>query len=206
MPIMELREYIAIFKKNFRLFWTIVFVCFLMGVAWQKNQPESYQATLLLDIGRTGIPSTGQYTYDSFYRLQADERFADTVVRWLGNPRVVEDIFILSGHDMTERSMRSLKNIFKPKRLSSQVIEVGYKDEREKDMHGIATAATTVLNRYAKSLNQENEPHWFVIIGSDPVIRDARLPLSLVAVASLFLGVFIGFWGVLLRHYMAGSR
>lgn len=203
---MELRDYIGIFKKQEKVFWVIVLIGVLGAIVWQKSQPASYQATLLLNIGRGGMQDTEQYTYDSFYRLQADERFADTVVRWLGSPRVVEDIYGTAGFDPQSVGARELKNAFAAKRLSSQVIEVTYADADEKALKQISASAVSVLNYYAESLNKENkESNWFAVIGSDPVIRDARVPLPLAMAIGLALGIFIGFWVALLRHYFRNN-
>ena len=199
---MELRDYIAIFKKQEKVFWVIVLASALLSIVWQTSQPESLQATLLINIGRGGVQNTANYTYDSFYRLQADERFADTVVRWLATPRVVEDIYGTAGFNPETVSTRDLKGAFAAKRLSSQMIEVTYADASEKTLRNIGAAATLVLNRYAESLNVANkEPSWFVVIGSDPVIRDARIGFTLALSVGVALGIFIGFWAVLIRHY-----
>jgi hypothetical protein len=95
-----------------------------------------------------------------------------------------------------------LKNAFQAKRLSSQMIEVVYADPDAATLKQMAGAAVVVLNEYTQSLNQENgTAEWFVVIGNDPVIRDARVSLSFVLAIGLIFGVFIGFWAALLRHY-----
>ncbi|MEK9151405.1 MAG: hypothetical protein AAB547_02135 [Patescibacteria group bacterium] len=204
---MELRDYIDIFKKQKQTFWAVVLIIVAVAIAWQQSQPVKYQAALLLNIGRAGTQNTSDYTYDDFYRLQADERFADTVVRWLGAPRVVEDIYAAAGLDTRSFGTRDLKNLFGAKRLSSQVVEVSYADVDTKTLGKISGATVAVLNRYADSLNRENaEQGWFVVIGSDPVIRDARVSLPFAAAAGLALGIFIGFWAALLRHYFQSTR
>lgn len=203
---MELRDYIGIFREQRKVFWMTVFFCVLAAVAWQKSQRAEYQATLLLNIGRTGTENTQDYTYDSFYRLQADERFADTVVRWLGSPRVVEDIYSAANLNLKNIGVRDLKSVFAAKRLSSQMIEVTYTDQSDKALKKISEAAVVTLNRYTDSLNKENkEVNWFVVIGNDPVIRDARVPFPLAAAVGLAFGIFIGFWAALIRHYLQGD-
>lgn len=196
-----------IFKKQAKVFWAVVLLCTLAAVAWQKSQPQNSQATLLLNIGRSGVQNTQDYTYDDFYRLQADERFADTVVRWLGSPRVVEDIYTTAGLDAGNMGTRTLQNIFGAKRLSSQMIEVTYGHTDEKVLLKISVAAVATLNRYAESLNTENKgTTWFVVIGSDPVIRDARISAPLALAIGLACGVFIGFWTGLIRHYLTDDK
>lgn len=204
---MELRDYSDIFRKQEKVFLVTVFLCVLAVIVWQKSQGTEYQATLLLNIGRAGVQSTQDYTYDGFYRLQADERFADTVVRWLGSPRVVEDIYSATNLDAQKRSVRNLKSVFGAKRLSSQVIEVTYTDANIEALKKIADATTATLNRYTDSLNKENkEVNWFVVIGNDPVISDARVPFLPSVAVGLIFGVFIGFWAALIRHYLADDK
>jgi len=201
---MELREYVALFRKQIKWFWaTILLFVFVAGV-WQKNQPANFQATLLLNIGRTNVQSTEHYTYDSFYRLQADERFADTTVRWLGSPRVVENIYRTVGIDTNNMSTRTLSGIFTAKRLSSQMIEVTYSNPDVQVLQKISEMTVVELNQNTNRLNKENsEKNWFVVIGSDPVIRDVRVDASLVLIVGLVFGVFVGFWVALIKHYFS---
>ncbi len=204
---MELKEYIEIFQKQQKIFWVVVLAIIAGVVVWQQGQPVRYQATLLLNIGRDRVQDTAEYTYDGFYRLQADERFADTVVRWLGSPRVVSDIYVASGLDPQGLGTRDLKNLFGAKRLSSQVVEITYADADTKALPVISETMVIVLNRYAESLNKNaSEPGWFVVIGGDPVIRDARIPFPLAFALGLALALFIGFWTALLRHYFRNEK
>lgn len=204
---MELRDYINIFKKQAKVFWIVVLASVLIAIIWQKSQPVNYQATLLLNIGRNGVQNTQQYKYDGFYRLQADERFADTVVRWSASPRVVEDIYAGARLDVKNLDIRNLKNVFQAKRLSSQMLEITFYDPDTKALKKISESAVGVLNRYAESLNKENqESGWFVIIGSDPVIRDARVSLVFALEIALLLGVFVGFWSAIFAHYIKNNK
>jgi uncharacterized protein involved in exopolysaccharide biosynthesis len=204
---MDLTEYIDIFRKQARAFGLIVALSVAIAFAWQGLQPKSYDVTLLLNIGRSSEQQTTEYTYDSFYRLQADERFADTVVRWLQSPRVVEDIYAEAKIDTDTIGLRGLRSAFSGKRFSSQMIEVAYGSRNERQATELSRAITTVLSRYTESLNKENsELGWFAVIGSDPVIRDGRMSLPIALSVGAALGVFFGFWGVLLRHYFRSTK
>jgi capsular polysaccharide biosynthesis protein len=204
---MELKEYIAMFQKQIKWFWMTVILFIIVAGIWQQNQSSKFQAILLLNIGRAGTQMTQDYTYDSFYRLQADERFSDTVVRWLGSPRVVEDIYTTVGIPVDTLSTKALSGVFGAKRLSSQMIEVTYSDSNENVLQKISEATITELNTYTNSLNKENgEKNWFVVIGSDPVIRDVRITFPFALVVALALGVFIGFWVALVKHYFSDSK
>ena len=203
---MELRDLITVFRKQRQFFLGSVLLFVLVAWGWQQAQPMTYQATLLINIGRTGVDTTSAYAYDGFYRLQADERFADTIVRWLAAPRVVEDIYREAHLDARGLGTKQLSGTLTAGRLSSQMITVTYGGRDEQTLKQLAVAAVTVLNRYTESLNTDgHEKSWFVVIGSDPVIRDGRVSRSLALVLGLVLGMFVGFWLVLLRHYLAKS-
>lgn len=200
---MELKSYITIFRQQMRIFLACVIVTLSLVLLWQISQPERLQATLLINIGRVSVPETPDYAYDSFYRLQADERFGDTVVRWLGSPRVVEDILAAAGLNPHTLDTATLRHVFTAKRLSSQVVEVTYADTDPEHLQKIAAAGVMVLNQYTESLNRENrEANWFVVIGSEPVIRDERIALPLALAVGLGFGIFIGFWAALFSHYL----
>ena len=93
--------------------------------------------------------------------------------------------------------------VFSAGRLSSQVIAVKYGGENREKMKELSVAAVTVLNRYTGALNIEGrDKSWFVVIGNDPVIRNGRVSLSLALLIGSALGMFIGFWAVLFRHYL----
>ena len=204
---MELKEYIAIFRQQAKVFWMTAGVIIFLVIVWQQNQSVRYQATLLLNIGREGVQQTEQYTYDHFYRLQADERFADTVVRWFGSPRVVEDIYDATGLRVSDDNARDMEHIFVAKRLSSQMIEVTYTDSDTKTLKKIAEASVIVLNRYTKSLNENTmEQGWFVVLGSDPVTRDMRVSFVLAVIVGCGVGIFVGFWLALFSHYIRNEK
>lgn len=196
---MEFIRCINILKKDARLFWGIVLACLVLAAIWQQSQGPRFEATQLLNVGRDGTQATTDYTYDGFYRLQADERFADTAVRWLGSPRVAEDIY-----REAEISVRGdAGEAFQAGRLSSQMIEVRYEAASPEALTRLGRAIPLVLNRYAESLNQNfRESSWFVIVSSDPVVEDGRVPVLPALSIGLLLGLFLAFWGVLLRHYL----
>lgn len=200
---MEFIQCLNILRKEARLFWSVVFGCTLLALLWQQSQGPRFEAIQLLNVGRNGAQATTDYTYDGFYRLQADERFADTAVRWLGSPRVVEDIY----REAEIGSRRDAGASFQAGRLSSQMVEVRYEAENAGALDKLGRAIPLVLNRYAESLNRDfRETSWFVIVPSDPVVKDARTPALPALSGGFLLGLFLAFWGVLLRHYLQETK
>lgn len=199
---MELYEYFLIIRKKQRVFFMTLGSVVFVALLWQGNQSERYGATLLLNISRSGAQMTNDYTYDGFYRLQADERFSDTVVRWIGSPRGAEDVLRDAGIETQSLTTNGLTNFFTAGRLSSQVIRVEYVVLTQVSAEKISGSMTKILNRYANELNLDaQDPSWFVIIGSEPVIRDARISFEKVFGGSIALGIFLGLFFSLFAHY-----
>lgn len=200
---MELKEYIAIFKKHFRLFWVIVVVFLLAGALLKIFQPATYKSSLTLNITRSGVQSTENYRYDGFYRLQADERFADTVVRWLESPRIVLDIFSDAKSRTSGIGPKKFSKAFKGKRFSSQTIQVEYVTDSVESAKSLSAAIKKILNRETEKLNAlQKEENWFVILGDDPVVRNNQWGWMSVFSVSVLAGLFAAFWTVMIRHYI----
>lgn len=195
---MEFREFIGIFAKDRKVFFGIILGVILLGALVFRFQPDRYQATLLLNVTRSGSAETSDYRYDQFYRLQADERFADTVVRWLGAPRIRTDIAAKAG------VMAPFSN-FSAKRLSSQMIEVSYVSGTSARFREYATALADRVNLETAKLNESaKDTDWFMVIADEPVIADAKWPFLPLVIGSFAFGVFIAFWTVLVRRYWRG--
>jgi len=191
---MELREVIKVFKENRRLFFGIVVAFLFVGVGVFFFQPQAYSSNLMLNVTRSGIQETQEYRYDEFYRLQADERFADTIVRWLGSPQITEDIY--------EKSGIVSKKTIKARRLSSQMIEVIFVLKNKDDAEKISVAALEVLNGQIEILNRKQESEtWFMLVASEPFVMEKKLGPIIVFAAALLLGLFFGAWGVMISHY-----
>lgn len=198
---MDIREYWRVLQENTRFFWTLVFGLWLLSLVWLLAQPVRYQGTLLLNVGRTASEPSAEYSYDSFYRLQADERFADTLVRWLSNPRIVSDILTSAGTSPEHYTEAGLSGFFEAKRLSSQVVEVRFVGSTREGVQKYADALTEVTQEYTQGLNA-SQSNWFRVVGSEPVIRDARVSAWPFLVLSFCLALFIAFWAVLLKYFL----
>lgn len=200
---MELREYVAIFKKKSKLFIAVVALSLLAGALYQLFQPLGFKSSLTLNVTRKGSQETGDYKFDDFYRLQADERFADTVVRWLESPRIATDILVNSGADGSQMTIRQLARYFRAQRLSSQMIKVTYSVADAGLAKKMAKSILTVLNNNTDKLNElQHEESWFVVVGEDPIIKESKAALSSTMLICLLAGIFIGSWAVFIKHYL----
>jgi capsular polysaccharide biosynthesis protein len=200
---MELKEYISIFKKHTNLFFTVVFLFVAVGIIFQLFRPLSFRSTLNLNVTRIGTQKTDSYRYDDYYRLQADEKFADTVVNWLGSPRISTDIFNSAGIISAGLSDNDLSKVFKGRRLSSQMIQVNYVTKDMRTAQKFSEAITKVLNEETGKLNQlQNEESWFTVLGGNPVVVENKFPFLNVIIISFFLGIFLGTLAVFVKNYL----
>lgn len=193
---MELREYIKIFKDNYKIFLSVVGLILAVGVGINLLIRDKYKVELNLNVTRTGYQKdTSDYRYDEFYRLQADERFADTLVRWLSSEVIKNDI-------SKEASGISFYKL-KAERLSSQMIRVSFVIHDKHQVEKITQAIDDVLNKNIAELNLEQKnPQWFKVLVSYPIINDYKISLIKLITILLVGGIFLGFWTVLIRHYL----
>jgi capsular polysaccharide biosynthesis protein len=200
---MELKEYINIFKKNSKAFTITVLVFVAAGLLFNYLRPLNYKSIATLNVTRTGIQQTPDYRFDDFYRLQADEKFSDTVVRWLSSPRIVTDI--LNDSKITTSGMGTwqISRFFKAERLSSQVIQISYIASDSTTAQNISQSVLKIINGESEKLNQDQkETSWFRVLGGDPVVKENKFNWGITLLASLILGVFFGMWVIMIKHYL----
>jgi len=192
---MELKEIIKIFKKQKKIFLGIFFVFVVLGIMAYYFQPKTYLVNLTLNVTRIGTQQTQEYRFDDFYRLQADERFADTVVRWLESPRILTDIY-------ADAKIYDKKTI-QATRLSSQMIEVVLRVKNVEDGNKLTQSAKNILNKKIEKLNQKQQNEtWFELVGDDPIVSNGQISFAKLFLASILLGLFFSFWGVMIKNYI----
>ncbi|MFA7319697.1 MAG: hypothetical protein WC022_03840 [Parcubacteria group bacterium] len=195
---MEFKEYINIIKKSRKLFFGTIFVIVAISLGYFYFLPVRYDASLTLNITRAGSQETADYKYDDYYRLQADERFADTLVEWLKSPRTVNDICTAANLDTS----KIIKDIVAEKR-SSQVVAVSFSADTASSAQKIAAGAVNVLNGNTEALNMDQKENtWFKLVYGAPVIVKYHPNYEIIFLAALCLGIFLAFWAVMIKHYL----
>lgn len=200
---MELKEYLNIVKKYKGLFIGTVIAVVLGSLAYFSLRPVSYNVSLALNISRSGGQATSDYKYDDFYRIQADEKFAETVAEWLKTPRVAEDIYQEAGINTQNFSLRKLTKIIKAEKMSSQVVLVSFGAPSGKDGQKIAASVCKIISQNTQNLNRDQkEEAWFEVLSASPVIRENYFDPKIVIIVSILAGIFLAFWITLGKHYL----
>ena len=199
---MELKEYLQIIKKNLNLFIAVIVLIILAAFVFFAFRPVSYSTSLTLNITRKGVQNTPDYKYDNFYRLQADDKFAETIVEWLKSPWMEENIYKDAGINTSDFSLKRLTSSVMPEKRSSQVVAVNFSAPSQKVAQNIATAISKNISQSAENLNKDqNDTAWFEVVSENPVIKINEI--SPVLVLAIFLGaVFAAFLVVMVRHYL----
>lgn len=200
---MDLKEYFAIMKKEWKMFVSIVSAVILATFAYFVFRPAAYTTALMLNVAREGTQETADYKYDNFYRIQADDKFSETIVAWLASPAVESDIFSQAGVDTAQFSLKDLSNSFKAEKKSSQLIAVSFSAPNTEQAKKISLAIPDVIAKNIQSLNSEKEKNeWFEIVSHNPIIVKDSFDVKMVLLASFIIGIFLAFWTVLSIHYL----
>ncbi len=199
---MDLKEYLSIIKKKREIFlWVVLITIFTVGIYFYFKTPY-YDTSLTINITRLGNQNTQNYQYDDFYRLQADEKFAETLVRWVTNPRIVKDTYSGAGIETANFSLTKLAQSFSAQKQSSQVVVVHFVAPNKSTAEKIATSLSKNITYSTQELNiKQQEKNWFYLIFKKPVIVKHIFNYKLIFLITLAVGIFLGFWAVMIKYY-----
>jgi capsular polysaccharide biosynthesis protein len=200
---MELKEYFKIIRKNVRLFLLVACLVFFGGVAYFYFQPVSYKTSLAINITRLNFQETENYRFDNFYRFQADEKFAETIVEWLINPRMVYDIYLDSGIDVKKVDFRKLSKLIKGEKKSSQIVVVNFSAPTEEIAKKISDNLVNKISKNTEALNKnQKQTEWFDIIAEKPLTIKKTNNYKIIFPVFLLIGLIVAFWVIMFKHYL----
>lgn len=192
---MELKEILGIFKRESKTFLVVFLAIVFLGLVFFIFQKDRLEANLMLNVTRKGVQDTQEYRYDSFYRMQADERFADTLVRWMESPSISNEIRNVSGIGRERK--------IKARRLSAQMIEVVFLTKNADEAMKVSQAIEDVLGRQIEKLNsQQNDSSWFALIANEVEVQDKKIEPRVIFPAAIVLGLFFASMGVIIKNYL----
>ncbi len=203
---MELQTFLTLFIRRQRLILWIVALALLVGFLAYRLQTQWYESEVLLSVTRQGSEATQEYQYDQYYRLQADERMADTVARYLETSiarRETARLALLSA----DREKEFIVNKVAALRLSPSLIKVMYQAKTPTEAGRIAAALVETGERHVAELNEQAaNRNWFTLVSSEAFSKDGRFSLLSALGIGLAAGIFIAFWSVLILWYWKGQK
>lgn len=199
---MELREYIRLIRKQKAIFITLWVAVVAFSMAWFWAQPVRYDVSVPVEVSRAGTQSTADYQYDQYYRLQADEKFAETVSQWLKDPTVATEILRAADQDPMAASLRSLSKTFRAEKLASSFVQVRFQVSRPAQAQTMTEAIRTILNQRTQAMNQQAQsPDWFVLDVGTPAVLQSRWNGMLFGSAALVGGLLAALFGISVVEY-----
>jgi capsular polysaccharide biosynthesis protein len=202
--IMELKEYYKIWRANVSVIVYAILIAVVAAYAWSVRESQNFSSSLLLNVSRIENQSSTDYRYDQFYRLQADDKFSETVSEWLKSPGVVQEIFKRADLNSDGKSIRQLRKTFQAEKMSPEIIEVRFSPKDSDEGKKIADAISSVISEKIKNINvPANDPNWFRIEPSNLItaknVQDLRINLAISILIGLFAGSLLAF----LKHYIS---
>jgi hypothetical protein len=202
---MELRAFLNLFLSRRQLIVGIIAFTLVVSFFAYRLQTQWYESEVLLSVTRQGSETTPEYQYDQYYRLQADERMADTVARYLETSiarRETARRALLA----PEREKEFVLNKVSALRLSPSLIKVHYLAETPTEAERIAAALVETGERHVASLNEQAaNRNWFTLVSSEAFSKDGRFTLLIALGIGLAAGIFVAFWSVLILWYWKGA-
>lgn len=199
---MELKEYIAIFKKEKKIISSVVMLVFVSVLVFSGLKGILYENDILLLISRSGTQETSDYKYDGYYAVQASDIFADNVSQWLTSASVANEIYIRAKAENELRSLRDFSKVFKADKLSSQYVRVRYQTRDVETAKNLARAMTDVLQEKADLLSVSSiKQIGFKIIYSDPLSVENKADFLLNGILAIIGGLFLGIFAALGKNY-----
>ena len=166
-------------------------------------RPISYPTSLTINITRSGFKDSNDYQYEHYYRLQADEKFAETIVQWLKSPRIVADIYKKAEIKIDNLSLRQLRKMIRAEKVSSQVVLVTFSAQNRESAKKISNSIINTISENIEALNSfQKEKNWFHIVPFEPITVTNQVSISAILFFSALVGILLAFWGVLIIHYL----
>lgn len=169
---------------------------------WYVMRPVVFDVSLSLEVTRDSSTDTADYQYDQFYRLEADDKFADTIVRWMKDPAVVHAVLSQANIPTEGTTLDNLSGTFSVEKLASNYIQVRFQVPDKKYGEKIHQGIEQVIKEKIEGLNrQPQSKNWFSLVYGKPIIAQAKISVVVVLMVALLGGSLSAVMGVLLVHY-----
>lgn len=209
---MELKEFFQVFRSHYKVFWTVVIACFFVLGMILWFTPQWYVSTLTLTVVRSQEKVIGDVNekfpvenFGSYYRIEADNTFGETVVAWLHTPQIVQSIRESMSDEKANEyfGKRGLTKHYTTKQRSSHVIDAIYRSSSHESANEEARAIIAQLNKRTSALNQDiSKVEWFQLVAEKPYVENFAYNLALLLAITTMMALCLGVMSVLIYHYI----
>jgi len=203
---MSFYQLLALFDDRRQLFGGVLLAAVVMAAGTYFIQPSRYTNELWLTVTRTQVASSPDYTYDHFYRFQADERLAESLTVFLqgevGKRMIAEKAKLDDG--MYQQFLKTKLGITKQ---GTNEIKVVYQTKTLDQGAQLGEAMLTSANAYLFALNEDaNQKEWFTVVGAKPAAWDARWSFGRLLLVGFVSGLVVAFWSAVLHFFWGEYR
>lgn len=165
----------------------------LLTIVIVPKLPRHQDVSIDITIPVPARQATTNYEYDGYYALQATDLFGDTLAGWFKSPDFVAQIFSKAGLSAEINSLRNLEKFFTVKKVSGQLITVGYSVKDDKSAGKIGEAIVENVNNRVEIFNKNgNKSLFFTALVGKPLIvlykRDKYIDALIAGVIVLVFG------------------
>jgi capsular polysaccharide biosynthesis protein len=199
---MEFKEFIQLIRKNFYIMFLAVIVFLAGGFLVWNYQANFFAASFAIDIDRGEFQETEEYRYDQFYRLQADEKFAENIVSWIQSPGFLSQLSQDFSGFSEKKSFAGVESL-RASQPSSNYVRVEYKSQNKALLKPTYQVLKKNLTQKTQDLNYENsDPTWFKLNYGKLNIYRVEPKLIIYLALSLGAGLLFGIFLILFKHYL----
>ncbi|MDF1498226.1 MAG: Wzz/FepE/Etk N-terminal domain-containing protein [Patescibacteria group bacterium] len=201
---MELKEYVTIIKKNFKI---IIITGVLVGLSsflFTSVQPLKYETSMSLFINKKDSQETDNFKYDGYYALQTSEMLSDTIIEWTKSPEFVNSVYAKAGVDLNFNSIKKYLKAFNVKKMSSQYIKINFISTNKAEAVKISSAISSEIKEKIKTIENESEKEIsFSVTSEDPIIIVSKPKILINLIIGIFSGLIIGIFFVFTKRYFS---
>jgi len=201
---MELKEYVTIIKKSFKIIVITSALTGLFSFLFTSVQPLKYETSMSLFINKKYSQETDNFKYDGYYALQTSEMLSDTIIEWTKSPEFVNSVYTKAGVDLNFNSIKKYSKAFNVKKMSSQYIKINFTSTNKAEAVKISSTISSEIKEKIKTIENESEKELsFSVTSKDPIIIVSKPKILINLIIGIFSGLIIGIFFVFTKRYFS---
>lgn len=205
---MELRDLIAVIRKQLLMILLIPVIAVLVVIRLVSSQPVGFESATTFTINRTTSLNQSEvpfYLYDNYYAIQSSGFVADTVLAWFNSPAIIRDIYAranLAVHD--DATPRSLISTFRARKIIPSNIELTTVQSDQQRGEQLIVAATQEIQERLTALSASSAQSGgaFTMLAEQPLTTLQPAKTIFLAIAAAAAGLIASLALAFLRHYL----
>ncbi|MBW6440659.1 hypothetical protein K0B03_01330 [Patescibacteria group bacterium] len=201
---MELKAYIKIIKKDYKLIFAVAFVVAFSTFIFLSLQPTRYETSLSLLLSKDKSQQTDDFKYDGYYALKASETLADSITQWAKSPELVNAVYQKAEVDGGFQNLKSYSKKFSAKKMSPQFVEVKFETKNIKEAEKISVAIIAEMNNKVQKIEEDsNGEIAFLISNKNPIIIQKQKNIFSNSLIGFISGIILGIFFVFFKRYFS---